>query len=75
MAYHKKGMMGKKKKPSKKTKKNYLNVMATKKLLQRQKAHWMKSGKGYKLMKNPAGGYKPHPGQRTVLIYRQRINV
>ena len=24
--------------------------------------HWMKSGKGYKLMKNPAGGYKPHKG-------------
>ena len=22
--------------------------------------HWMKSGKGFKLMKNPAGGYKPH---------------
>ena len=24
--------------------------------------HWMKSGKGYKLMKDPAGGYKPHKG-------------
>ena len=24
--------------------------------------HWMKSGKGFKLMKNPPGGYKPHPG-------------
>tara|TARA_R100001440_G_scaffold48189_2_gene68056 strand:- start:456 stop:608 length:153 start_codon:yes stop_codon:yes gene_type:complete len=24
--------------------------------------HWMKAGKGYKLMKNPSGGYKPHPG-------------
>jgi hypothetical protein len=24
--------------------------------------HWMKSGKGFKLMKNPAGGYKPHKG-------------
>jgi hypothetical protein len=24
--------------------------------------HWMKAGKGYKLMKNPIGGYKPHPG-------------
>ena len=22
--------------------------------------HWMKSGKGYKLMKDPKGGYKPH---------------
>ena len=24
--------------------------------------HWMKAGKGYKLMKNPPGGYKPHKG-------------
>ena len=24
--------------------------------------HWMKSGKGYKLMKNPPGGFKKHPG-------------
>ena len=24
--------------------------------------HWMKSGTGFKLMKNPAGGYKPHKG-------------
>tara|TARA_R100000353_G_scaffold163146_1_gene123578 strand:+ start:218 stop:403 length:186 start_codon:yes stop_codon:yes gene_type:complete len=24
--------------------------------------HWMKSGKSFKLMKNPAGGYKPHKG-------------
>jgi len=24
--------------------------------------HWMKSGNGFKLMKNPAGGYKPHKG-------------
>ena len=24
--------------------------------------HWMKSGSGFKLMKNPAGGYKPHKG-------------
>lgn len=27
--------------------------------------HWMKSGKGYKLMKNPPGGYKPHKGAST----------
>ncbi len=27
--------------------------------------HWMKSGKGYKLMKNPSGGYKPHKGAST----------
>ncbi len=24
--------------------------------------HWMKSGSSYKLMKDPAGGYKPHKG-------------
>mgnify|MGYP006236895891 CR=1 FL=1 len=24
--------------------------------------HWMKKGKEYKLMKDPAGGYKPHKG-------------
>jgi hypothetical protein len=24
--------------------------------------HWMKSGSGYKLMKDPRGGYKPHKG-------------
>lgn len=24
--------------------------------------HWMKSGSGYKLMKNPSGGFKPHKG-------------
>tara|TARA_R100000231_G_scaffold23709_1_gene22210 strand:- start:522 stop:668 length:147 start_codon:yes stop_codon:yes gene_type:complete len=24
--------------------------------------HWMKSGKSFKLMKDPRGGYKPHKG-------------
>ena len=24
--------------------------------------HWMKSGKGYKLMKDPSTGYKSHKG-------------
>ena len=24
--------------------------------------HWMKAGKGFKLMKDPAGGYKAHTG-------------
>ena len=24
--------------------------------------HWMKKGNGYKLMKNPPGGYKQHKG-------------
>ena len=30
--------------------------------------HWMRDGKGYKLMKNPAGGYKPHKGYFFDLI-------
>ena len=24
--------------------------------------HWMKHGKSFKLMKDPAGGFKPHKG-------------
>jgi hypothetical protein len=24
--------------------------------------HWMQSGRTFKLMKNPSGGYKPHRG-------------
>ena len=24
--------------------------------------HWMKSASGFKLMKDPSGGYKPHKG-------------
>jgi hypothetical protein len=24
--------------------------------------HWMKAGKGFKLMKDPTGGFKPHTG-------------
>ncbi len=39
--------------------------MATRKTVPAPKGfHWMKTarGKGYKLMKNPPGGYKPHPG-------------
>ena len=31
--------------------------------------HWMKSGKSYKLMKNPAGGYKPHKGASKKAIF------
>ena len=27
--------------------------------------HWMKAGKGFKLMKNPPTGYKPHKGAST----------
>jgi len=27
--------------------------------------HWMKAGKGFKLMKNPSTGYKSHKGAST----------
>ena len=27
--------------------------------------HWMKAGAGYKLMKNPKGGYKAHKGSKN----------
>ena len=36
--------------------------MATKTVRAPEGFHWMKSGSGYKLMKNPEGGYKPHKG-------------
>ena len=36
--------------------------MATKTVKAPEGYHWMKAGSGYKLMKNPAGGYKPHKG-------------
>ena len=52
--------------------------MATKKTVPAPKGfHWMKSGKGFKLMKNPPGGFKPHPGRHYVrhLTYRRRTNV
>jgi hypothetical protein len=36
--------------------------MATKKVKAPTGFHWMKSGKSFKLMKNPTGGFKKHPG-------------
>lgn len=36
--------------------------MANKSVQAPEGFHWMKHGKGYKLMKNPTGGYKPHKG-------------
>lgn len=36
--------------------------MATKNVKAPKGYHWMKSGKSFKLMKNPPGGYKKHPG-------------
>ena len=37
--------------------------------------HWMKSGKGYKLMKDPKGGYK-HKGAslKAVLKYKKKVH-
>ena len=32
--------------------------------------HWMKSGSSFKLMKNPAGGYKKHPGSSLVANFK-----
>ena len=29
--------------------------------------HWMKAGSGYKLMKNPKGGYKKHKGSSLTM--------
>jgi hypothetical protein len=41
-------------------------LLQTKELMMKVNApkgyHWMKSGNSYKLMKDPAGGYKPHKG-------------
>ena len=37
-------------------------VMATKNVKAPAGFHWMKSGQSFKLMKNPPGGYKKHPG-------------
>tara|TARA_R100000742_G_C4264056_1_gene81936 strand:- start:732 stop:887 length:156 start_codon:yes stop_codon:yes gene_type:complete len=31
--------------------------------------HWMKSGKGYNLMKNPSAGYKPHKGASKKALF------
>ena len=37
--------------------------------------HWMKHGKSYKLMKDPAGGFKPHKGasKKLTLKYKRFI--
>tara|TARA_R100001086_G_scaffold177831_1_gene98357 strand:+ start:279 stop:434 length:156 start_codon:yes stop_codon:yes gene_type:complete len=32
--------------------------------------HWMKSGRGVKLMKNPTGGYKPHKGSSLTTSFK-----
>ena len=37
--------------------------------------HWMKSGSNYKLMKDPAGGYKPHKGaSKTANFAVQKVH-
>ena len=37
--------------------------------------HWMKSGKYFKLMKDPRGGYKPHKGaSKTANFEIQKVH-
>ena len=37
--------------------------------------HWMKSGKAYKLMKDPKGGYKKHLGSsKTANFALQKVH-
>tara|TARA_R100001126_G_scaffold96404_1_gene68791 strand:- start:457 stop:603 length:147 start_codon:yes stop_codon:yes gene_type:complete len=37
--------------------------------------HWMKSGKSFKLMKDPRGGYKPHKGaSKTANFEIQKVH-
>jgi hypothetical protein len=35
--------------------------------------HWMKSGKGVKLMKNPRGGYKSHKGASLTASFKVQM--
>ena len=35
--------------------------------------HWMKSGAGYKLMKNPRGGYKAHKGSSLMASFKVQM--
>ena len=48
----------------------------TKKAVEAPKGfHWMKAGKGFKLMKNPAGGYKPNKvGSKKATFEIQKIH-
>tara|TARA_R100001443_G_scaffold114449_1_gene130487 strand:+ start:1547 stop:1699 length:153 start_codon:yes stop_codon:yes gene_type:complete len=32
--------------------------------------HWMKAGRGVKLMKNPSTGYKPHKGSSLAATFK-----
>ena len=37
--------------------------------------HWMKNGKGYKLMKDPKDGFKPHRGaSKTANFEIQKVH-
>ena len=35
--------------------------------------HWMKSGRGVELMKNPKGGYKPHKGASLMASFKVQM--
>jgi hypothetical protein len=47
--------------------------MATKKVKAPGGFHWMKSGKSFKLMKDPKTGYKKHPGSSKSANFPVRI--
>ena len=34
---------------------------------------WMKAGRGFKLMKNPSGGYKPHKGASLMASFKVQM--
>jgi len=49
--------------------------MAMKKVKAPVGFHWMKSGRSFKLMKNPKGGYKPHKGASLMASFKvQKIH-
>ena len=35
--------------------------------------HWMKSGAGFRLMKNPNGGYKAHKGASLMASFKVQM--
>ena len=35
--------------------------------------HWMKAGTGFKLMKNPSGGYKAHKGSSLMASFKVQM--
>ena len=48
-------------------------VLLDKKVKAPQGYHWMKAGSGYKLMKNPRGGYKAHKGSSLMASFKVQM--